>query len=113
MHWLNAGLILLVFALAFSIDRATSRSFHIAIMQLHRFFIRLPTGAASGRFGACISSLSLTGVGPGTARHPLRIFVLLRALNGLLSYASASEAHVRAPFYEFVKYWQTLSHGGT
>jgi cytochrome b561 len=36
MHWLTAGLMLLVFALAFSIDLATSRPFHTAFLQLHR-----------------------------------------------------------------------------
>jgi cytochrome b561 len=36
MHWLNAGLMLLVFALAFSIDLATSRASHTAYLQLHR-----------------------------------------------------------------------------
>src|ERR1700722_2918832 len=36
MHWLTAGLMLLVFVLAFSIDLATSRSSHTFILQLHR-----------------------------------------------------------------------------
>src|SRR5580704_13132479 len=36
MHWLTAGLMLLVFALAFSIDLATSRASHTAVLQLHR-----------------------------------------------------------------------------
>lgn len=36
MHWLTAGLMLLVFVLAFSIDLATSRTSHTAILQLHR-----------------------------------------------------------------------------
>jgi cytochrome b561 len=36
MHWLTAGLMLLVFGLAFSIDLATSRSAHVALLQLHR-----------------------------------------------------------------------------
>jgi cytochrome b561 len=36
MHWLNAGLMVFVFALAFSIDLATSRTSHSAILQLHR-----------------------------------------------------------------------------
>jgi len=36
MHWLTAGLMLLVFALAFSIDLATSRSSHTVFLQLHR-----------------------------------------------------------------------------
>jgi cytochrome b561 len=36
MHWLSAGLMLLVFGLAFSIDLATSRSSHMGILQLHR-----------------------------------------------------------------------------
>ncbi len=36
MHWLTAGLMLLVFALAFSIDLATSRASHTAFLQLHR-----------------------------------------------------------------------------
>src|SRR5258707_1361736 len=36
MHWLTAGFMLLVFVLAFSIDLATSRSAHIAFLQLHR-----------------------------------------------------------------------------
>jgi len=36
MHWLTAGLMLLVFVLAFSIDLATSRSSHTAFLQLHR-----------------------------------------------------------------------------
>jgi cytochrome b561 len=36
MHWLTAGLMLSVFVLAFSIDRATSQSSHTALLQLHR-----------------------------------------------------------------------------
>ena len=36
MHWLTAGLVLCVFALAFTIDLATSRAAHTAILQLHR-----------------------------------------------------------------------------
>jgi cytochrome b561 len=36
MHWLTAGLMLLVFALAFSIDRTTSRASHTIFLQLHR-----------------------------------------------------------------------------
>ena len=36
MHWLTAGLMLLVFVLAFSIDLATSRSSHTVFLQLHR-----------------------------------------------------------------------------
>ena len=36
MHWLTAGLMLLVFALAFSIDLAPSRASHLAFLQLHR-----------------------------------------------------------------------------
>ena len=36
MHWLTAGLMLLVFVLAFSIDRAPSRAFHTVFLQLHR-----------------------------------------------------------------------------
>ena len=36
MHWLTAGLMLLIFVLAFSIDLATSRSAHTAFLQLHR-----------------------------------------------------------------------------
>jgi cytochrome b561 len=36
MHWLTAGLMLFVFVLAFSIDLATSRSSHMAFLQLHR-----------------------------------------------------------------------------
>jgi cytochrome b561 len=36
MHWLTAGLMLLVFLLAFSIDLATSRYSHTAFLQLHR-----------------------------------------------------------------------------
>jgi cytochrome b561 len=36
MHWLTAGLVLLVFVLAFSIDLATSRAFHTVFLQLHR-----------------------------------------------------------------------------
>ena len=36
MHWLTAGLMLLVFVLAFSIDIATSRPSHMAFLQLHR-----------------------------------------------------------------------------
>lgn len=36
MHWLTAGLMLSVFVLAFSIDLASSRASHIALLQLHR-----------------------------------------------------------------------------
>jgi cytochrome b561 len=36
IHWMTAGLMLSVFALAFSIDLATSRLAHTAILQLHR-----------------------------------------------------------------------------
>jgi superoxide oxidase len=36
MHWLTAGLMLLAFVLAFSIDLATSRSSHTVFLQLHR-----------------------------------------------------------------------------
>jgi cytochrome b561 len=36
MHWLTAGLVLCVFALAFTIDLATSRAAHTAFLQLHR-----------------------------------------------------------------------------
>src|SRR5580704_12238595 len=36
MHWLTAGLMLLVFVLAFSIDRAPSRASHTVLLQLHR-----------------------------------------------------------------------------
>jgi cytochrome b561 len=36
MHWLTAGLVLCVFALAFSIDLATSRGLHTAVLQVHR-----------------------------------------------------------------------------
>jgi len=36
MHWLTAGLMLLVFVLAFSIDRAASRGSHTVLLQLHR-----------------------------------------------------------------------------
>jgi cytochrome b561 len=36
MHWLNAGLMLFVFSLAFSIDLATSRASHTTFLQLHR-----------------------------------------------------------------------------
>jgi cytochrome b561 len=36
MHWLTAGLMLLVFVLAFSIDIAASRDSHTALLQLHR-----------------------------------------------------------------------------
>jgi len=36
MHWLTAGLMLVVFVLAFSIDLATSRAAHTALLQLHR-----------------------------------------------------------------------------
>src|ERR1700730_8761102 len=36
LHWLTAGLMLLVFGLAFSIDLATSRSPHTVVLQLHR-----------------------------------------------------------------------------
>jgi cytochrome b561 len=36
IHWLTAGLMLVVFVLAFSIDIATSRTSHMAFLQLHR-----------------------------------------------------------------------------
>jgi cytochrome b561 len=36
MHWLTAGLMLSAFVLAFSIDLATSRAAHTALLQLHR-----------------------------------------------------------------------------
>jgi cytochrome b561 len=36
MHWLTAGLMLLVFLFAFSIDLAASRASHTAFLQLHR-----------------------------------------------------------------------------
>ena len=36
MHWLTAGLMLVVFVLALSIDLATSRAAHTALLQLHR-----------------------------------------------------------------------------
>jgi len=36
MHWLTAGLMLSAFALAFSIDLATSRAAHTVFLQLHR-----------------------------------------------------------------------------
>jgi cytochrome b561 len=36
MHWLTAGLMLLVFGFAFSIDLATSRASHTVFLQLHR-----------------------------------------------------------------------------
>lgn len=36
LHWLTAGLMLLVFVLAFSIDIATTRTSHLAVLQLHR-----------------------------------------------------------------------------
>jgi cytochrome b561 len=36
MHWLTAGLMLLVFVLAFSIDRTSSRASHMVLLQLHR-----------------------------------------------------------------------------
>jgi cytochrome b561 len=36
MHWVTAGLMLCVFILAFSIDLATTRTFHVAFLQLHR-----------------------------------------------------------------------------
>jgi superoxide oxidase len=36
MHWLTAGLMLVVFVLAFSIDIVTSRNSHMAFLQLHR-----------------------------------------------------------------------------
>ncbi len=38
LHWLTVGLITLVFVLAFSIDLATSRASHTALLQLHRSF---------------------------------------------------------------------------
>jgi hypothetical protein len=36
MHWLTAGLMVIVFVLAFSIDLATSHPAHTALLQLHR-----------------------------------------------------------------------------
>jgi cytochrome b561 len=36
MHWLSAGLMMLVFVLAFSVDLSTSRAAHIAVLQVHR-----------------------------------------------------------------------------
>jgi cytochrome b561 len=36
MHWATAGLMLLIFVLAFSIDLATSRASHAVFLQLHR-----------------------------------------------------------------------------
>jgi cytochrome b561 len=36
IHWSTAGLMVIVFALAFSIDLATSRAAHIAFLQSHR-----------------------------------------------------------------------------
>ena len=36
LHWLTAGLVLCVFVLAFSIDLATSRALHTAVLQVHR-----------------------------------------------------------------------------
>jgi cytochrome b561 len=36
MHWLTAGLMLLVFVLAFCVDLATSHASHTAFLQLHR-----------------------------------------------------------------------------
>ena len=38
LHWLTFGLITLVFVFAFSIDLATSRASHTALLQLHRSF---------------------------------------------------------------------------
>jgi cytochrome b561 len=38
LHWLTVGLITFVFVLAFSIDLATSRASHTALLQLHRSF---------------------------------------------------------------------------
>jgi superoxide oxidase len=38
LHWLTVGLITLVFVLAFSMDLATSRASHTALLQLHRSF---------------------------------------------------------------------------
>jgi cytochrome b561 len=38
LHWLTAGLMLLVFVLAFSIDRARSGPSFTALLQLHRSF---------------------------------------------------------------------------
>ena len=38
LHWLTVGLITLVFVLAFSIDLATSKASHTALLQLHRSF---------------------------------------------------------------------------
>jgi cytochrome b561 len=36
MHWTTAGLMLLIFVFAFSIDLATSRALHTVFLQLHR-----------------------------------------------------------------------------
>jgi cytochrome b561 len=36
IHWVSAGLMLLIFVLAFSIDLATSRASHTVFLQLHR-----------------------------------------------------------------------------
>jgi cytochrome b561 len=36
MHWATAGLMLLIFVLAFSIDLATTRASHTVFLQLHR-----------------------------------------------------------------------------
>jgi cytochrome b561 len=36
MHWTTAGLMLLIFVFAFSIDLATSRASHTVFLQLHR-----------------------------------------------------------------------------
>jgi cytochrome b561 len=38
LHWLTVGLITLVFVLAFSIELATSKASHTALLQLHRSF---------------------------------------------------------------------------
>jgi cytochrome b561 len=38
LHWLTAGLMLLVFVLAFSVDRARSGTSFTALLQLHRSF---------------------------------------------------------------------------
>jgi cytochrome b561 len=38
LHWLTFGLITLVFVFAFSINLATSRASHTALLQLHRSF---------------------------------------------------------------------------
>ena len=38
LHWLTVGLITLVFVLVFSIELATSKASHTALLQLHRSF---------------------------------------------------------------------------